>query len=223
MLDLEPPFSTLLHIARRWASVRREVKLLRAPDTARMRAEACVHALLDEWRDEGVVVSTALSPPVVDKGAAPAWRTILALLPEPEDAVHHSVMLYTSIAEGWSRGLLTREDVRAWLSHGAELARDRYGARGGVSVGTVGTGIFGDEPVYRCVAELAEDVSIAKSIGIRSISLFDLKGVLARPPAEAWLEALNAPPSTRGAQTLRSRLLWGAVRAVGRTHPKSES
>jgi hypothetical protein len=102
----------------------------------------------------------------------------------------HSVMAYTSLLEGWSRGLLGRRRAEAALVGCARLARWRFGARAGLSLGTVGTGAFGDEPCYRDVGELRRDVSLSLSAGISDLSLFDLGGVVRRGPAEAWLEAL---------------------------------
>jgi hypothetical protein len=71
----------------------------------------------------------------------------------------------------------------------ARRARTRWGARAGLSLGAVGTGAFGDEPVLRSPAELARDVAIARAAGIQELSLFELGGVLRRAPAEPWLEA----------------------------------
>jgi hypothetical protein len=65
----------------------------------------------------------------------------------------------------------------------------RWGEHAGISLGCVGTGAFADEPTYRAPSELAEDVTIARAAGCDRLSLFDLGGVLAREPAEAWLDA----------------------------------
>lgn len=102
----------------------------------------------------------------------------------------HSVMAYTSLFEGWSRGLVGRRRAEWLLRLCARRSHARWGARAGVSLGAVGTGAFGDEPVLRDPRELARDVAIARAAGIVEISLFELGGVLRRRPAEAWLDAL---------------------------------
>jgi hypothetical protein len=124
-----------------------------------------------------------------------AW--IQRVLGTPVSALpvdRHSVMAYTSLIEGWSGGWISRRSAEALLSACARLARVRFGARASLSLGTVGPGAFGDEPCYRDVDELARDVELACAAGIDEIALFDLGGVLRRPPAEAWFAALCAPP-----------------------------
>jgi hypothetical protein len=71
----------------------------------------------------------------------------------------------------------------------------RFGERGGISLGTIGVGAFDDEPCYRGPDELARDVAIATRAGITEISVFDLGGILRRPPPEAWLDAISSPRS----------------------------
>ena len=97
--------------------------------------------------------------------------------------------MYTSILEGWSRGAIRRSHATALLTAASARARRRWGERAGVSLGCVGTGALVDEPVYRDPSELAEDAALARAAGCRDLSLFDLGGVLAREPAEAWLDA----------------------------------
>ena len=128
-------------------------------------------------------------------------------------------MLYTSIVEGWSRGVLARRDARAVLAWACRASAARFGPRAGASLGAVGTGAFGDEPVYRTPAELADDVAIARrrrasdDLGL----LFELGGVLRRPPAEAWLEAFTeTAPATDLPEPLSGRA-WGTVAALRAT------
>ena len=113
----------------------------------------------------------------------------------PVDALpvdSHSVMAYTSLFEGWSRGLVGRRRAEWMLSLCARSARTRWGTRASLSLGAVGTGAFGDEPTYRSPAELTRDVAIARAASITDLSLFELGGLLRRAPAQAWLEALCA-------------------------------
>ena len=99
-------------------------------------------------------------------------------------------MAYTSLFEGWSRGLVDRRRAEALLASCARLSRSRFGERAALSLGTVGPGAFGDEPSYRDPGELARDVLIAKTSGIEELSLFELGGILRRAPIEPWFEAL---------------------------------
>ncbi|MFK5151303.1 hypothetical protein ACI4CU_28550, partial [Klebsiella pneumoniae] len=80
-----------------------------------------------------------------------------------------------------SRRVLDRRDVRALLSAATLAAVARFGDRASVSLGCVGTGALGDEPIYRSPDELADDVAIAAEAGATDLALFDLGGVLARP------------------------------------------
>ena len=164
--------------------------------------------LLNWLRDRHIPVSSTLVPLVLFDGqptpsngdpqkveTGGPWQLVLGT---PVDGIawpHANVMLYTSIIEGWARGLFARQDALSLLAAGCRATNERFGALGSVSLGVVGPGALGDEPTYRSAAELAQDVAVVRRLGIESLSLFDLAGVLSRPPAEAWLDALaNTPP-----------------------------
>jgi hypothetical protein len=109
----------------------------------------------------------------------------------------------------------------AFLAEVARASSRRFGPAAGVSLGAVGVGALGDEPTYRHPRELARDVSVARGLGLSALSLFDLGGVLSRPPAEAWLEAFTAteapaaqPSSVRTRALVK--LLQGAALAARR-------
>jgi hypothetical protein len=126
-------------------------------------------------------------------------------------------MLYTSILEGWSHGLLRRADALALGAAGCAASRARFGAKAGASLGAVGPGAFGDEPVYRSPGELAEDVGAARAEGVDDLALFDLGGVLRRPPAEAWLEAFTTAPARPAPETRRAHAALLALQVTGGT------
>ena len=152
-------------------------------------------------------------------GASHARPFFQGILGTPVDGVAFgsvSIMAYTSILEGWSRGLLDRRASLGVLGECARLARARYGDRASISVGTVGTGAFTDEPVYRSVAELADDVAVARAFGVDDLSLFDLGGLLRRGPAEAWLEAFVTDRDAPSDLPRRVRLGSAALRALAR-------
>lgn len=175
-----------------------------AHDRARFRAARDAFAELGrDLATRGVGMSAAIVPTVLlDDEGETTWQSMLATPVEGIAWSSASAMLYTSIFEGWSRGLVARKDARALLASGCARAKSRFGERASVSLGCVGTGALGDEPTYRDPAELADDVAIARAAGVDDLALFDLGGVLDRGSPEAWLEAFtataaaSAPPPT---------------------------
>ena len=232
LFDLEPPFAQARALATGLASDPRELadvasggarlrarakKALDAAESELARAAAELHA-------RGIATSAAVWPLVaLDPPGVAAWQRLLGT---PLDAVgieRVSVMVYTSILEGWSRGALRRRHAQSLLAAACRRTAGRWGSRGGVSLGCVGTGAFEDEPVYRSPRELAEDVAVARAEGCTDLSLFDLGGVLARAPAEAWLDAFASgeaasadlvAPSRRvaAARTLARAATWALAR-----------
>lgn len=199
-IDLEPAISELEKWKAwrpRWGRVgKREVGKREVVPAAFASASTSFTSAIARWRHPpqrpARRVTTALLP-LLAFDSANNWLARLLGTPADELPVDvHSVMAYTSLFEGWSRGLVGRRRAEWMLGLCAGRARTRWGARAGVSLGAVGTGAFGDEPVYRAPAELARDVSIARAAGISDLSLFELGGVLRRGPAEAWLDAFCA-------------------------------
>lgn len=222
LFDLEPPFSdanALAHAAPTSGVSRVARAALRGTfgraGFARAATELAVIA--DEVHARGATTSSAVWPLVaLDEPGLCAWQ---AMLGTPVDALgtrHVSVMLYTTIFEGWSRGALRRADATALLEAAAGRVMRRWGGKGGISLGCVGTGAFEDEPVYRSPAELAEDAALVRAAGCDDLALFDLGGVLSRPPPEAWLDAfVHAPPAEgAGGRSLRVAAARPFVRAA---------
>lgn len=210
VLDLEPPFGELT----RWkvhatsAALRAASRLARrgalgsprqaprqdAPANGGRyaRAKATLISAIARWSEEGDSrrITTAVMPLLPFDGRG-QWMQRALGTPADDLPVHrHSVMAYTSLLEGWSGGFVDRRRAEWLLALCARRARARWGERAALSLGAVGTGAFGDEPVLRSPAELARDVALARAAGITELSLFELGGVLRRAPAEAWLEAL---------------------------------
>jgi hypothetical protein len=206
VLDLEPPIWLIR------PTLRGRPRFLLAP------AAGCAQ-LLDlaaHIRDAGITLSAAAVPPAALGTGRRGWQRLLGTpLDElPLDRV--SVMAYTSLLEGYSRGFLRRRDAESLLRLWARALSRGYGRRGGLSLGAVGRGALGDEAVYRSPAELARDAAIARSEGVTELALFCLEGVLARPPAEAWLDALIEPePIAADPVTRRARWVWRATSLVG--------
>jgi hypothetical protein len=155
-------------------------------------ARDALAAAIARWRAEHVArVSTAVLPLLVlELVGSPLQRLLATPTALPVD--HHSVMAYTSLYEGWSRGLVGRRRAEYLLAATARLTRITLGAAAGLSLGLVAPGAFADEPCYREPDELARDVAIATRAGITELALFDLGGALRRPPLAAWLDAFAA-------------------------------
>ncbi|WP_428264965.1 hypothetical protein [Haliangium sp.] len=210
-IDLEPPIERMRKLVRgRWSPPPPG----RGPDAA-----GHFRALVEHLDGLGMEVFAAVVPPVL-VGSLDARRGWQRFLETPVDAIPFarvSTMAYTTLLEGYARGLVRRADARALLAGLTREARGHLGERASVSIGAVGTGALGDEKTYRSVAELAEDVAIVRAAGVDDIALFNLDGALARPPLEAWLDALVATPaaSQPPPATWRAGAIQGFVRLVG--------
>lgn len=215
-IDLEPPIERL----RRLKNLSLGAAPAKGPPTERrVDAAAELSALARTAAGLGLELLAAAVPVVVvsPDAAAAGWQR---LLQTPIDALpldRVSTMVYTSLLEGYSRGVLRREDARALLFTMAQATRRRYGRRASISLGAVGTGALGDERTYRSPAELGEDVGIARAAGLLDLALFNLDGALTRSPLAAWLDALVQTPPAEAlpAPTLRASLLWQGLRAAG--------
>jgi hypothetical protein len=227
LFDLEPPFSlaaALAHGPGRLAGAARRGALRTATRRVFAQAEDELALAVRALHARGVGTSAAVWPLVaLDPRGGEPWQRALGTPVDRLGIQRVSVMAYTSILEGWSRGALRRPHATALLAAASRRTARRWGARGGISVGCVGTGAFEDEPIYRSPAELAEDVAVARAEGSEDLSLFDLGGVLARPPAEAWLDAFvharsegspGARPSRRvaAARVLARAATWALAR-----------
>jgi len=191
-VDLEPPFgvvTTVLHSpAAVWPS------LASINGTNWTAARALLRGLIAAVHDREVQCSAAVLPFVLLDPSRGRLRPVQRALSVPVDALpwdHASVMLYTSMLEGWSGGFVRRDRAVDLLARGTAAARRRFGPAAGVSLGVVDVGALGDEPRYRNHSELAADVATAQREGVDAITLFDLGGVLRRRPPEAWLDALT--------------------------------
>ena len=210
LLDLEPPFAHARALADGGAGQARGLLSLGAarPHAASASAmDEASRALATEIADlhaRGIATASAVWPLVaLDPPGGRGWQSLLGTPVDALATARVSVMMYTSILEGWSRGAVRRRDATALLAAASVRVSRRWGARAGMSLGCVGTGALMDEPVYRDPQELAEDVAIARAGGCEDLSLFDLGGVLGREPAEAWLDAFAHGAELSGAGTSR--------------------
>lgn len=182
VIDLEPPLEVLsrLKMGRpTWSPTQQSYGAVRV----------ALASAVDRWRAV-MRVTTAVMPFLAFEIAGQWLQRLLGTPVSSLACDRHSLMAYTSLFEGWSRGLVNRRRAEAVLTACARGARLRFGSRAALSLGTVGPGVFGDEPSYRNPAELRRDVELARAAGIDELSLFDLGGMVRRGPVEAWLEAL---------------------------------
>lgn len=182
VIDLEPPLDVLT----RWKMGRPTWSPMQ-PSYAAVRAAFA--AAVERWRLT-MRVTTAVMPVVAFEFGSEWLQRLMGTPVSSLACDSHSLMAYTSLFEGWSRGLVNRRRAEVLLTACAKAARLRFGARAALSLGTVGPGVFGDEPSYRDPAELRRDVALASAAGIDELSLFDLGGMARRGPVEAWLESL---------------------------------
>jgi hypothetical protein len=206
IIDLEPP----IDITRRALRGRFGAAVSRP----RHGLSALV-TLVDELRSL-FPVACAVAPWAASGGGRRGWQAIMGT---PIDSLGFDrvfLMTYTSLVEGYSRGLLSRSHAEALLAHWSRHARAQFGDRSAIAVGVVGVGALGDEATYRDPDELVRDVGICASAGIGHVALFNLRGVLARGPGP-WLEALSSATAiVAPSPSKRVRTLIAAIGGAGR-------
>jgi hypothetical protein len=213
IFDLEPPIASLRGLSRG----RLEALPSRLAFDASLRH---LQSACERLRADGVSVHAAALPLVLlDRLGGPArWQ---ARLGTPVDGIGYasvSVMAYTTMIEGWSRSVVRRDDARAILHEIAIATSRRFGDRASISLGAVGTGAFGDEALYRTPSELADDVAVARAAGVDDLALFDLAGVVGRPPLDDWLDVFvaTAPATSVPRAGRRMQLFRAAARIASR-------
>lgn len=212
--DLEPPIAQVRAALDRPSTL---IALARAQRARSASARARLAESTQRVASFGLTSTAAIVPLLlVDDGTG-----LEQLLGTPASAGSFSrqhAMMYTSLVEGYAPRAVRRADARALLFAVCEAATRRHGARAAVSLGITGPGALGDERPYRDLDELADDVAIARAAGVRDLALFDLRGALARPPLERWLDALlTTPPLAEPpAPTPRGRAALGGVALAAR-------
>lgn len=219
-LDLEPPLGLLARAASAFHPRRRSQAML--PWSVPVaQTKAALRGLIAAVHARGVRVSAAVIPMVLSDrvgGGDGFWQRAMGTPVDDLPWDHVSVMMYTSLYEGWSRGVVDREGARSLLVQGCAMARARYGSRVGASLGVIDTGALGDEPLWRGPDEMADDVALVRGAGIDTVTLFDLGGAVARGPATRWLDAFVGakPAAWRGEHPRRARWLLRAAEVAAR-------
>ncbi len=185
MLDLEPPVDTLRALAH-WR-LGPAALAAAAAFAASERNDRAARALVTDIQRAGATVSVAVMPHVVLPGGRALSR--LAAVPTLAGTDSVDLMLYRTLAQGYARGLVSRQRALRWLGHLSSRAVNE-GMR--IALGCVGTGALGDEATYSSPADLADDVRVARGRGATAFALFEWSAILRRGPAEAWLDAVLA-------------------------------
>ncbi len=215
-IDLEPPIAlTRALLSGNPLSIRRLARI-----ENRESGLVILQTLMSELRARGHCTIAAVHPILLADGhQESAWQWLLGTPIDKMDFDAVSPMAYTSLIEGYSRGLLARRAATSLLVQTAQAARDRWQERASVSLGSVGIGALGDERPYRDLSELAHDVALARACGIDDLALFDLGGALQKPQPEAWLDAFVETPAATGQapSARRTRLLEIGMKRAGAT------
>ena len=210
VIDLEPPY---------WFKERPLRGLVKAQKLNVGSATDRFRMLLAELAALGLTVSAVVAPTVAmgPQHVGRGWQHLIGTPVSGLPFDHVSIMVYTSLIEGYSRGWLGRADTTALLWQSARAVRKACGDRAGISLGCIGTGVFGDEGTYRGPAQLAEDVAIARAAGVTDLALFNLGGALARPPLDAWLDPMvdDRPLAAVPTNTLRAASVWRLASLAG--------
>lgn len=209
-MDLEPPLAQLRKL------IDRRVAAVAIPGD-REAAVVALQRVIDHASALGIASWATVVPFVIaDDPVRATWQRLMGTPVDALPLAQVCTMLYSTLAVGYTRGLLQRRHADALLWECSQRARTRFGSRASIALGAIGKGALGDEAVYRDVDELRRDVAIARGAGITDLALFELAGALARPPLEQWLDALcdteaitEAPPPS-----LRVRALLGALDRV---------
>ncbi len=180
-VDLEPPIGSVRAAfvdgaANVWAPLASRAPL--GPAVKRLGE------LIDRASELGVRCSAAFAPPVLlDSPGKGGWQRLLGTPVDGLGWASAGPMLYTSLFEGWSRGLVDRQtQPRALLARGCvAAARACFGAAASVSLGLRGPGRARDRA--QSIGRWASSPmtwALARAAGIDDLALFDLGGVFRR-------------------------------------------
>lgn len=192
-VDLEPRLATTraLFEGRRLRTVGAELLRVASPEAKerRLRADRAFQAVRRELAARGVESLAAVWP--VQLLDLEVERALIGgVLGTPLARGDWDVtcpMVYSSLIRSLSprRGDLLLE----WAYRA--LGRAHRKSRMSVSLGLVGRGKLGDEPVLPDPESLALDVQEAKRAGLDDLALFSLDGVLADEHPERWLRVFS--------------------------------
>ena len=200
LLDLEPPIHRARELLRGKFFNRRHA---RSPDARNAAVADAAMDAIAEMTTRAARTEAVVPAPLI---WGEPWSSVLATPPLQPAFAAVEVMGYSSLLEGYGRGLIQRRQALD-LTRRLATAASQLGWR--LSVGVTGGGALGDERPLRSVGELAQDVAIAHQQGVTAVSLHSLQGALERPPLSQWLDALCTPWSEFVApRSLRGAAIW---------------
>ena len=120
-----------------------------------------------------------------------------------------SVMIYTSMFVGYSRGMIRPKDARWYLYTVMRDLKERYWERAGVSLGVTYIGKLGDEPYYKTPDELLPDFEAVKAA-------LNFEGILRSAQPEVWFETLFTAEPRIPERSFRVDAFRALSRGVGR-------
>ncbi len=178
---------------------------------------AIVALLRDNMDAQQFAEATSVYAALVDDAHARGWQVALTTLPQmlddyadgdddlrqafgiPIDGIAWDTMtfqayrtLFGDLLAGISETSLTPFFVYDY----ARMALELFGERGGVDIGLVGAGVT-PSSTYVDGADLMADVEAALSAGVprERINVYNLDGIVARPPSDAWLAVPATDPA----------------------------
>ena len=217
-VDLEPPLQQIEGLMEaRWpvraalSAVRTNFDRAQFQRACQMMSRTVSRLHLGGYRTLGVTFAAAAQDL---RDGDPVWQD---LMEAPWASVPWSragLMVYGSMIAGYSRGLLDIDDVRA-LHYQllVQLAR-RFGGRAHASIGVTGVGKLGDEPSYERPEELARDAAAARAAGVEDLAIFCLEGLVGRPDAGAWIQAVAQAAPRAPQMTPRAMLALAGGRGA---------
>jgi hypothetical protein len=148
-IDLEPPIAlTRALLSGNPLSIRRLARI-----ENRESGLLILQDLMAQLRERGCRTIGAVHPILLADGDGhSAWQWLLGTPIDKMNFDAVSPMAYTSLIEGYSRGVLARRAATSLLVQTASAARTRWQDRASISLGSVGVGALGDERPYRGVA-----------------------------------------------------------------------
>jgi len=140
VIDLEPP----IWLLERWKDGDPTWRQTPSPSVYREGRDAMV-AATTRWTGERRVTTAVM--PFLAVELRGQW--LQRMLGTPVSALpveRHSVMAYTSLFEGWSRGLVGRRRAELLLAATARMSSRGFGHSAGLPLGRMRSGALGDEP-----------------------------------------------------------------------------
>jgi len=84
-----------------------------------------------------------------------------------------------------------RFTLRIYYKFWASKAVKKYKDKAMFSLGLIGPGIFGNEPVYKKISELRKDIEIIRKAGAKKIAIYSIESLVKRKNPQQWVRLLK--------------------------------